>query len=1255
MKVRTPEYQPIADLLARVRSRWRWLEGLRALVRAALAAAAVLAVSLLLGRAIDRAPIALAIVGSVGLLALIVVGVWVLRPLRHVPSDRRVARFIEERLPELDERLVSAVGATESPDAAASGLLTSMMADASRAASAIDPLVIVRTDSIRKAAIQAGAAVVLCAGVAFWGRHTVRQAADAVSLALFPSRLILEVTPGDARVQAGSALTVKARLVGNQAPVVAQLLRDEGAGGANDREWRAFEMSSTDSGFMLALTELTRPFRYKVVAGPATSRTFSVTVVRPPRVTRIDVQYTYPKGLGLPDRVEEDGGDVYAPEGTSVRLLVHTDLPAASGRMLLPDNGSIALTGSGQLLKGAFELREDTSYRLTLADAEGLTSRGDTEYFVRVLEDRPPEVRVVRPASDRRVTPLEEVDIEADAEDDFGIASLDLVYAIRGGAERIVPLRLSPRGTAAAGRHTLYLEDLDVRPGDFVSYYVRARDLARGKRSSEARSDIFFLEVKPFEEEFTLAQTQAAMGGGQSNQQLDDLVAAQKQIIVATWKLDRRAQASRGAKSEEDIRSVARAEGELKARVEQAASSLRQLTMRDPRRPGAGRGLQPGSVPRAGQTLAEEDAMSTAASAMGAAVAALDALKTTDAIPPEMEALNYLLKAQADVKKRQIQQQAGGGPGSNRTTQDLSSLFDKELARQQQTNYETPKSAQEDQEGTSELDKIRDLARRQDELLGRQRELARDRDRMSSEEIKRALESLTREQNALRQRAEEVARQMEREQGGRQQGGQSQNGSQDSQQSGQPQGAQQSQSGQQGQARQSQQGQPGRGQSAQGQQGDRSTGQSAPGGEPADAQERDLREISEEMRAAAGELRRQDAGQASARASRALEKLRELERELQARTPDGRRRALGDLQLEARQLADAERQIASEARRVDGSDSGKDTLRRLAGEQQRLAERLRSVQEGLTQQGATGLRGTKGADNPTGAGRSGGPGAPGNSDADAKRLQKAAREVARELERQRLGEQMQQSADALRARAQPGASDATPSVRDRTASAQEEIAQALDRVAERLAAADRPENSDSRKLADQLSRAQELRDRLDDLTRQLGDLDRQGAPSQSGRPGAKPDDRADSTARGATGDGRARQGQADLAGTSQGVDRLRADVQRELERVRDLIRETDRDQGRQARGGAGITFEGQGMTLSAPGTEAFKQDFARWQELKRQAAAALEQVESSLAKKLQEQDTKDRLASGADDRAPARYQEQVESYFKALATRKKPQ
>ena len=85
----------------------------------------------------------------------------------------------------------------------------------------------------------------------------------------------------------------------------------------------------------------------------------------------------------------------------------------------------------------------------------------------------------------------------------------------------------------------------------------------------------------------------------------------------------------------------------------------------------------------------------------------------------------------------------------------------------------------------------------------------------------------------------------------------------------------------------------------------------------------------------------------------------------------------------------------------------------------------------------------------------------------------------------------------------------------------------------------------------------------------------------------------------------------------------------------------------------GFTFEGQGMTLSAPGTQSWKQDFAKWQELKRQATTALDAAETTLAKKLDDKASKDRLAAGVDDRAPAAYQEQVNSYFKALAGKKK--
>ena len=75
---------------------------------------------------------------------------------------------------------------------------------------------------------------------------------------------------------------------------------------------------------------------------------------------------------------------------------------------------------------------------------------------------------------------------------------------------------------------------------------------------------------------------------------------------------------------------------------------------------------------------------------MTRAIDQLEGRRTTEALPHEMAALQGLLQAQAEVRRREVAQQAGASMGGlGRQGQDLSALFDKELQRQQRTNYET--------------------------------------------------------------------------------------------------------------------------------------------------------------------------------------------------------------------------------------------------------------------------------------------------------------------------------------------------------------------------------------------------------------------------------------------------------------------------------------------------------------------------------------------------------------------------------------
>ena len=128
-------------------------------------------------------------------------------------------------------------------------------------------------------------------------------------------------------------------------------------------------------------------------------------------------------------REEEDGGDIYGPAGTRVRVTVHTDKPVRDGALTLTGGEPIALSQRGDVLQGELTITEDGSYRVALADTDGLTSSGDTEYFIRTLQDRPPDVRIIRPASDRQGCPHAEVAAEARADDDAGNAEPGHVYA----------------------------------------------------------------------------------------------------------------------------------------------------------------------------------------------------------------------------------------------------------------------------------------------------------------------------------------------------------------------------------------------------------------------------------------------------------------------------------------------------------------------------------------------------------------------------------------------------------------------------------------------------------------------------------------------------------------------------------------------------------------------------------------------------------------------------------------------------------
>jgi hypothetical protein len=275
----------------------------------------------------------------------------------------------------------------------------------------------------------------------------------------------------------------------------------------------------------------------------------------------------------------------------------------------------------------------------------------------------------------------------------------------------------------------------------------------------------------------------------------------------------------------------------------------------------------------------------------------------------------------------------------------------------------------------------------------------------------------------------------------------------------------------------------------------------------------------------------------------------------------------------------------------------------------------------------------------------------GQGDGDERR---ATSDAAREIEKQKLAERMRQSADALR---QGKGRDGQ----------QQEIARALDDIADRLTAASGAQNADARRASEQLGRAQTLRDRLNEIGRNVEQLQReaQQAQNQQNQLGASPNGQSagqqqaapqtPQRAEGGQGSGQqsaqGREGSQGQSGGGSGgnggrLEQLQREVNEQMREAERLAQSIERENPGMP---GGNSDEGWWRSFSAPGTEAFKQDFSRWESLKKNLLVALEDVETKLSGEIRELENKQRLNAGGHSAVSEPYRALVEKYYRSLA------
>jgi hypothetical protein len=550
----------------------------------------------------------------------------------------------------------------------------------------------------------------------------------------------IAVVPGNVTVRRNSDQLITAHVTGLQ-PSKAQLF----ARYQSTSRWEPVAMQpepNLDTGgtYQFVFSGLPKNVEYYVSAGPLVSPHYQVRVVDLPSIKDIHVSYHYPTWTGMKSVTEEQSGDLRAIEGTDAVVAVEMDHPLKSGELTMDGGRTIQLTeGPGNTYQGTIHMEKDGAYHLAATD-EGQPVRLSEDYFIATDKAMPPDVSIARPGGDYRASPIEEVTVGLKAADQFGLKDMHLHYSVNGGPDRDVSLLKATGAKSADGAYTLPLEDFKLTPGDLVSLYATAKD-----GHSEARTDISFIEVDPFEREFSQSQQGGGGGGGGGpNSNQTEISKREKELIAATWK-----QQNDKTASPKD----ASAQGEFLSDAQQKLrDQVNALSLR----------MQSRDISEANKEFTDFDKdMQNAASAMAPSADKLKSMQWKEAIPLEQKALQALLRAEATFRQIQVAfgQRGGSGGGGGDAGRDLASLFDLELDTAK-NQYETAQSAspaeQHEKQVEDALQKLDALAKRQEELANQQPNPQQSfQQRWQQEMLRREAEQLQRQMEQLAQNAQQ--------------------------------------------------------------------------------------------------------------------------------------------------------------------------------------------------------------------------------------------------------------------------------------------------------------------------------------------------------------------------------------------------------------------------------------------------------------------------------------------------------------------
>ena len=320
---------------------------------------------------------------------------YLIQPLRVKLTPHDVALNVERKHRDLEDRLVSALqfGEAETEDPIKSHLLQRLVTDAVERTDGIDFKATIDKSKKRKHIGIAAAVFAGCALIALIFPAELNISLNRLlspwekTEPVFTTKLTVE--PGNARILRGRSLAINAEVTGKAADK-ARLIYTKGDPAVDTepqgQEIDMMRIEGEKHRFGYEIFNINENMEYYVTANGVESERYTVEVFDMPKVTAVEVTYTYPEYTQLNPITQQGEGNIRAVAGSQAEVRITTNKAIESATLTVDAQDAIPmLISDGRTLTTTLDVLNDGKYIVKLLCVDGFNNQTPIEYTIKAI------------------------------------------------------------------------------------------------------------------------------------------------------------------------------------------------------------------------------------------------------------------------------------------------------------------------------------------------------------------------------------------------------------------------------------------------------------------------------------------------------------------------------------------------------------------------------------------------------------------------------------------------------------------------------------------------------------------------------------------------------------------------------------------------------------------------------------------------------------------------------------------------------